>query len=38
MSERVHALGGVMRVEPRPEGGTRVLALLPLPEVEEREG
>jgi two-component system sensor histidine kinase UhpB len=38
MNERVHALGGVMRVESRPEGGTRVTALLPLPEVEEREG
>lgn len=38
MSERVHALGGLMRVERRAEGGTRVLAVLPLPDFEEREG
>lgn len=35
MSERVHALGGLMRMEPRPKGGTRIEVLLPLPEVEE---
>ncbi|MBU3888311.1 HAMP domain-containing protein [Methylosinus sporium] len=35
MSERVHTLGGVMRMERRPEGGTRIEVLLPLPEVEE---
>ena len=38
MSERVHTLGGLMRMEPRPDGGTRIEVLLPLPEVEEREG
>lgn len=38
MSERVHALGGLMRMERRPEGGTRIDVLLPLPEAEEREG
>jgi two-component system, NarL family, sensor histidine kinase UhpB len=38
MSERVHTLGGAMRMERRPEGGTRIEVLLPLPEAEEREG
>ncbi|HEY8066675.1 MAG TPA: histidine kinase [Methylosinus sp.] len=38
MSERVHALGGLMRMEPGPQGGTRIEVLLPLPEVEERDG
>ncbi|WP_400770067.1 ATP-binding protein [Methylosinus sporium] len=37
MSERVHTLGGMMRMERRPEGGTRIEVLLPLPEVEEAE-
>lgn len=38
MSERVHALGGLMRIENRLEGGVRIDVLLPLPAVEERDG
>lgn len=38
MSERVHALGGSLRIEDGAAGGTRIEALLPLSEVEEREG
>ena len=37
MRERAEELGGTLTIEsPGPEGGTRVLARLPLPEVEER--
>jgi signal transduction histidine kinase len=35
MRERAEELGGTLEVEPRPEGGTRVLARLPLPTSEE---
>jgi signal transduction histidine kinase len=35
MRERAEELGGTLEVEPRPEGGTRVLACLPLPTPEE---
>ena len=39
MHERAEELGGTLAVEPRPEGGTRVLARLPLPAPEQhREG
>lgn len=37
MSERVHALGGLMRIDGRPEGGVRICVLLPLPTVDEKE-
>jgi signal transduction histidine kinase len=36
MRERAEELGGTLEVEPRPEGGTRVLARLPLPTSEEQ--
>ena len=36
MRERAEELGGTLVVEPGPEGGTRVLASLPLPTSEER--
>jgi signal transduction histidine kinase len=36
MRERAEELGGTLAVEPGPEGGTRVLARLPLPTSEER--
>jgi signal transduction histidine kinase len=36
MRERAEELGGTLEVEPRPEGGTRVLARLPLPTPEEK--
>jgi signal transduction histidine kinase len=36
MRERAEELGGTLEVEPRPEGGTRVLACLPLPTPEEK--
>jgi signal transduction histidine kinase len=36
MRERAEELGGTLRVEPGPEGGTRVLARLPLPTSEKR--
>jgi DNA-binding NarL/FixJ family response regulator len=36
MRERAEELGGTLAIEPVPEGGTRVLALLPLPTSEER--
>jgi two-component system NarL family sensor kinase len=35
MRERAEELGGTLEVEPRPEGGTRVLARLSLPTTEE---
>jgi signal transduction histidine kinase len=35
MRERAEELGGTLEVEPRTEGGTRVLARLPLPTTEE---
>jgi signal transduction histidine kinase len=35
MRERAEELGGTLEVEPNPEGGTRVLARLPLPTSEE---
>jgi len=35
MRERAEELGGTLEVEPGPEGGTRVLARLPLPTSEE---
>jgi len=35
MRERAEELGGTLEVEPGPEGGTRVLARLPLPPTEE---
>jgi signal transduction histidine kinase len=35
MRERAEELGGTLEVEPGPEGGTRVLARLPLPTTEE---
>jgi signal transduction histidine kinase len=35
MRERAEELGGTLAVEPGPEGGTRVLARLPLPTSEE---
>ena len=35
MRERTSELGGSLLVEPRPEGGTRVYARLPLPKEEE---
>ena len=39
MHERAEELGGTLAVEPKPEGGTRVLARLPLPAPEQhREG
>ncbi len=38
MSERVHALRGLMSIENRPEGGVRIDVLLPLPTVEEKDG
>jgi signal transduction histidine kinase len=39
MHERAEQLGGTLAVEPKPEGGTRVLARLPLPAPEQhREG
>jgi signal transduction histidine kinase len=36
MRERAEELGGTLEVEPRPEGGTRVQARLPLPTPEEK--
>jgi signal transduction histidine kinase len=36
MRERAEELGGTLEVEPNPEGGTRVLARLPLPTPEEQ--
>jgi signal transduction histidine kinase len=36
MRERAEELGGRCEVEPDSEGGTRVLARLPLPTSEER--
>ncbi|MBA4117251.1 MAG: sensor histidine kinase [Rubrobacter sp.] len=36
MRERAEELGGTLAVEPGPEGGTRVLARLPLPASEQR--
>jgi signal transduction histidine kinase len=36
MRERAEELGGTLEVEPRPEGGTRVLARLPLPTPEDK--
>jgi two-component system NarL family sensor kinase len=36
MRERAEELGGRCDVEPNEEGGTRVLARLPLPASEER--
>jgi signal transduction histidine kinase len=38
MRERAEELGGTLAVEPGPEGGTRVLARLPMPVTEEAEG
>ena len=35
MRERAEELGGTLEVEPGPQGGTRVLARLPLPTLEE---
>ena len=35
MRERAEELGGTLAVEPKPEGGTRVLARLPLPAPEQ---
>jgi signal transduction histidine kinase len=35
MRERAEELGGTLLVEPGPEGGTRVLARLPLPAPKE---
>ena len=35
MRERAEELGGTLAIEPGPEGGTRVLARLPLPTSEE---
>jgi signal transduction histidine kinase len=35
MRERAEELGGTLEVDTRPEGGTRVLARLPLPTSEE---
>ena len=38
MRERVEELGGALVVEPGSEGGTRVLARLPVPVMEDPEG
>ena len=38
MRERAEELGGTLVVEPGPEGGTRVLARLPMPVMEDPEG
>jgi two-component system NarL family sensor kinase len=38
MRERAEELGGTLAVEPGPEGGTRVLARLPMPVTDESEG
>jgi signal transduction histidine kinase len=38
MRERAEELGGTLVVEPGPEGGTRVLARLPVPVMEDPEG
>jgi signal transduction histidine kinase len=38
MRERAEELGGTLVVEPGPEGGTRVLARLPVPVMEDTEG
>ena len=38
MRERAEELGGTLVVEPGPEGGTRVLARLPVPVMEDDEG
>jgi signal transduction histidine kinase len=35
MRERAEELGGTLAIEPEPEGGTRVLARLPLPAPKE---
>jgi two-component system NarL family sensor kinase len=35
MRERTEELGGTLTVEAQPEGGTRVLATLPLPATGE---
>jgi two-component system NarL family sensor kinase len=37
MRERAEELGGKLAVERNPEGGTRVLANLPLPGKEEQQ-
>jgi signal transduction histidine kinase len=38
MRERAEELGGTLVVEPGPKGGTRVLARLPVPVMEDPEG
>jgi signal transduction histidine kinase len=38
MRERAEELGGTLVVEPVPEGGTRVLARLPVPVMEDPAG
>ena len=38
MRERAEELGGTLVVEPLPKGGTRVLARLPVPVMEDPEG
>jgi signal transduction histidine kinase len=38
MRERAEELGGTLVVEPGPEGGTRVLARLPVPVMEDTKG
>ena len=38
MRERAEELGGTLVIEPGPEGGTRVLARLPLAVTEDSEG
>jgi signal transduction histidine kinase len=37
MRERAEELGGTLTVERNPEGGTRVLADMPLPRMEEQQ-
>jgi two-component system NarL family sensor kinase len=38
MRERAEELGGTLTIEPIPQGGTRVLARLPLPAAKEEKG
>jgi signal transduction histidine kinase len=38
MRERAEELGGTLTIDPIPQGGTRVLARLPLPAAKEEKG